>query len=74
MDRHEVMFARQIGRGWIIVALLAIAAILPPYIVESVRVRAGELVVRMQPLEVKVFATSRVFETGQRAGRDYAGE
>lgn len=41
---------------------------------ERARVKGGELVLRMQPLEVKVFATSRAFETDQRIGREYAGE
>ncbi|MBX7255380.1 MAG: hypothetical protein K1Y02_03370 [Candidatus Hydrogenedentes bacterium] len=34
----------------------------------------GTLVVRMQPHEVKLFATSRSFESARRDGRDYAGE
>ena len=40
----------------------------------STRVKSGELLMRMQPLEVKVLATSRAFETSRRDGRDYAGE
>ena len=40
---------------------------------ETLRVTDGELIIRMQPLEVKVFATSRGFETAQRENRGYPG-
>ncbi len=40
---------------------------------ETATVRRGELVTRMQPLEVKVFATGRRWETPRRDGRDYSG-
>jgi len=38
---------------------------------ESVTVREGEFVTRMQPYEVKVFATGREWESDRRAGREY---
>jgi len=38
---------------------------------ETVTVNRGELVTRMMPYEVKVFATSRKWETDQRKGRDF---
>ena len=38
---------------------------------ETVTVNRGELVTRMMPYEVKVFATSRKGETDQRKGRDF---
>lgn len=38
---------------------------------ESLEVRQGEIVVRLQPLEVKVFATDRQWESTRREGRDY---
>ena len=41
---------------------------------ETLRVTDGELIVRMQPLEVKVFATSRSYETAQRDARGYPGQ
>ena len=41
------------------------------YDTENVMVERGEFVTRMQPLGVKVFATSREWETSRRAGRDY---
>ncbi len=34
----------------------------------------GVLVARIQPYEVKLYATSRAFETPMREGRDYTGE
>ncbi len=40
---------------------------------ENVKVSKGGFVTRMKPFEVKVFATSRNFETNQLKGRDYAG-
>lgn len=40
---------------------------------ESVPVSHGELIVRMQPLEVKVYCTSRTFESARREGRDFSG-
>ena len=41
------------------------------YGTENVTVQRGELITRMQPFEVKVFATSRKWETSRRKGRDY---
>jgi len=41
---------------------------------ENQRVVEGQIVVRMQPREVKVYATSRSWEVAYRDGRDYAGE
>jgi hypothetical protein len=38
---------------------------------ETITVRRGELVTRMQPLEVKVFATSRKWESSRHDGRDF---
>jgi hypothetical protein len=39
---------------------------------ETVKVsREGELMTRMQPYEVKLFATSRKWESARRTGRDY---
>ena len=43
------------------------------YGVENVLVNNGDFITRMKPFEVKVFATSRKFETDQQTGRDYAG-
>lgn len=40
---------------------------------ETVAVGHGDFITRMKPFEVKVFATSRKFETNRRDGRDYAG-
>lgn len=34
----------------------------------------GEMMLRMQPYEIKVFATGREWETDRREGRDYAGK
>ena len=41
------------------------------YGTETVPVAHGELVARLQPKEVKVYATTRDFETDQLEGRDY---
>lgn len=41
------------------------------YGTEKVTVQRGEFITRMQPSEVKVFATSRKWETSRRKGRDY---
>jgi len=38
---------------------------------ETVTVNQGEFVTRMMPYEVKVFATSRKWETDRRKGRDF---
>ncbi len=38
---------------------------------EAVTVGRGEFVTRIRPLEVKVFATGRKWETSRRSGRDY---
>jgi hypothetical protein len=38
---------------------------------EEIGIHRGELIARMQPLEVQVFATSREWETDQREGRDF---
>ncbi len=38
---------------------------------EETTVSHGELITRMQPLEVKVFATDRKWETSDTTGRDY---
>ena len=43
------------------------------YGVENVIVNKGDFITRMKPFEVKVFSTSRKFETDQKTGRDYAG-
>jgi hypothetical protein len=40
----------------------------------SETVAHGELMVRMQPYEVKVFATGRHWESERKRGRDYPGE
>jgi hypothetical protein len=40
---------------------------------ENVVVDKGEIITRMKPFEVKVFATSLEFESVQQTGRDYAG-
>lgn len=41
------------------------------YGAESTIVRAGEFITRLRPLQVKVFATSRRWETARRVGREY---
>ncbi|MCL4216951.1 MAG: hypothetical protein KJ052_08105, partial [Candidatus Hydrogenedentes bacterium] len=41
---------------------------------ETVTISGGGFMTRLQPLEVKVFATSKTFETQRLQGRDYAGE
>ncbi len=41
------------------------------YGTERVSVIRGELITRIKPLEVKVFATSRKWETGPNRGRDF---
>jgi hypothetical protein len=41
---------------------------------ETHRVTDGQIIVRMQPREVKVFSTGRSWETAKRDGREYAGE
>ena len=41
---------------------------------ETVTVRGGAFVTRMQPFDVKVFATSRRWEADRREGRDYGRE
>jgi|GEM_PF-680854 len=38
---------------------------------EKATVKRGELTTRIKPLEIKVFATSRQWETKQRKGRDF---
>jgi hypothetical protein len=38
---------------------------------EQATVERGELITRIKPLEVKVFATTRRWETEQREGRDF---
>jgi hypothetical protein len=38
---------------------------------EKILVEQGELITRIKPLEVKVFSTSRRYETGLREGRDF---
>jgi hypothetical protein len=38
---------------------------------EKISVEQGELITRIKPLEVKVFSTSRRYETGLREGRDF---
>ena len=38
---------------------------------EKVTVEQGELVTRIKPFEVKIFATSRKWETNLREGRDF---
>lgn len=42
------------------------------YGAETASVMGGEFITRLRPLEVKVFATSRKWETPRRAGRDFA--
>jgi hypothetical protein len=44
------------------------------YGAESATVREGEFITRLMPLEVKVFATSRKWESAWPTGRGYAGE
>ena len=41
------------------------------YGIENTKVERGEFITRMMPFQVKVFATSRKWETARRAGRDY---
>ncbi|MFH1737560.1 MAG: hypothetical protein ABIH23_01040 [bacterium] len=41
---------------------------------DSETIAHGELMVRMQPYEVKVFTTGRHWESPSRQGRDYEGE
>jgi len=41
---------------------------------ETARVTGGEIVVRLQPKEVKVFSTSRAFESARRDLREYQGK
>ena len=41
---------------------------------ESVTINHGELVTRMKPYEVKVFATSRKWGSDRQAGRDFGSE
>ncbi|MEJ2702059.1 MAG: hypothetical protein P8Z79_06415 [Sedimentisphaerales bacterium] len=41
------------------------------YGAEKATVERGELITRIEPLEVKVFATTRQWETDQREGRDF---
>ena len=41
------------------------------YGAETATPQRGEFVTRMQPFEVKLFATDRRFESSRRAGRDY---
>ena len=41
------------------------------YGIEKVTVEKGELITRIKPLEVKVFATSRRWETAMQKGRDF---
>jgi hypothetical protein len=43
------------------------------YGTETATVKHGELITRIKPYEVKVFATSRTWETDHRTGRDYEG-
>jgi len=38
---------------------------------ETARINAGELITRMMPYEVKIFATSRKWETNRREGRNF---
>ncbi len=40
---------------------------------ETQRVTNGEVIVRLQPKEVKVYCTSRAYETSRREFRDYSG-
>lgn len=41
------------------------------YGAEKVKVERGELITRIKPLEVKVFATTRKYETNEREGRGF---
>ena len=41
------------------------------YGIEKAKVARGELITRIKPLEVKLFATSRRWESARRAGRDF---
>jgi hypothetical protein len=41
------------------------------YAADSVKVSRGEFIARLQPHQVKVYSTSRKFETARRAGREY---
>jgi len=41
------------------------------YGVEKITVEQGELITRIKPFEVKVFATNRRWETRLREGRDF---
>ena len=44
------------------------------YGAETAHVSGGEIVVRLQPKEVKVYCTGKTFETARRDHRDYAGK
>jgi hypothetical protein len=41
------------------------------YTADSVKVTRGEIIARLLPHQVKVYSTSRKFETARRTGRDY---
>ncbi len=41
------------------------------YGADKATVERGELITRIKPLEVKVFATTRKYETKERKGRDF---
>jgi hypothetical protein len=41
---------------------------------DEVQVKDGKLFTRLRPLQVKVFATSRKWETSNKKGRDYQGK
>jgi hypothetical protein len=41
------------------------------YTSDSVKVSRGEIIARLMPHQVKVYSTSRKFETAHRAGREY---
>jgi hypothetical protein len=52
-------------------ALLNGRALHELYTGDSVKVSRGEIVARLTPHQVKVYSTSRKFETARRAGREY---
>lgn len=41
------------------------------YTANSVKVSRGEMIARMMPHQVRVYSTSRKFESARRAGREY---
>lgn len=75
-DEWLVAVVNEDGRPHMGVAVTGLAPLngrrlLLLYGAESVEVRGGDLVTRLMPGQVKVFATSRTWETARRQGREY---